>query len=172
MQQLVCLFKSHAVWLARICLRCDRPARLCMWSCMVKCLLPIFSVLCCLSIFPNFESCNLLCMAYSFKICGSCNLLCMAYSFKICGSCILLCMRNKLHDSKFGKFWVIHSVVVLELMASVLFWALLCVDVFQSKNILVSQTAWDLKRHTSCYAYLRHEPDLLSFSILFWFGKI
>ena len=36
-QQLVCLLKSHAVWLARICLRCDQLAGLCMvlLECMV-----------------------------------------------------------------------------------------------------------------------------------------
>ena len=40
-QQLVCYLKSHAVWLGRICLRCDQLAGLCMlpawgfWNCMV-----------------------------------------------------------------------------------------------------------------------------------------
>ena len=40
-EQLVCYLKSHAVWLGRICLRCDQLVGLCMvpawvfWSCMV-----------------------------------------------------------------------------------------------------------------------------------------
>ena len=115
--------------------------------------------LCCLGI--------LLCMTQSFPNFKSCNLLCMAYSFRICGSCILLCMRNKLRDSKLGYS---ESYIQLLFWSS---WLQSCSELccawtcFQSKNILASQTVWDLKRHTSCYAYLRHEPDLLSLSILF-----
>ena len=92
-----------------------------------------------------------------------------------CCACAINCVTLSLGNSESYiqlLFWSSWLQSCSELVVSVLFWALMCVDVFQSKNILVSQTAWDLKRHTSCYAYLRHEPDLLSFSILFWFGKI
>ena len=35
MKQLVCHFKSHRSRLTKICLRCDRPAGICMLLCMV-----------------------------------------------------------------------------------------------------------------------------------------
>ena len=38
---LVCLFKSHTVWLGWICLRCDRLAGPCMRLCMVVFLLHV-----------------------------------------------------------------------------------------------------------------------------------